>query len=587
MTWFLQRVLDLLELVVNWFYSRKYGAMVRRFGRGPAEDDGRRGLIILQIDGLAHHTLCEALARGYMPYLSRLIERDGCRLQPWWCGVPSSTPAIQGGLMYGNNWNVPAFRWYEKPSGRSVVAKNPRDARRLQDRLSRGRPGLLAEGSSYVNIFDGGARLSFFTISALGGERFFANMRGFSFALLLLLSPLRLLRIAGAVVWDFGRDLWQRLGGRFVTSLGPRRRPFSLLASLLQILASVIFREMQTFGILLDIYRRVPAIYANFYGYDDVAHQLGPLDAETARVLRGIDGRIREIDTNRRRFETRRAYDLFVISDHGMSPCTPFQELYGETLGALLARLVQHASRPVSLDESGSGPWRAGAETRYLLEELESIQSNLSPRGQRLAAALRNFVARRVPPEPGEEADWDLTRRCDLVLRNSGSVSLVYFNVTPYSMDLSEIELLYPGLLRRLVEHPGLGLILGRERGQPMAMTLRGPRHLYPLTDHLVRDLLDNLPNPALAAQQLARLLSFPDSGDLVIFGRWDNRGHVIAFEPHWATHGGLGGNQNLPFILMPPTVDWDLSAVTGPEHLHKLFLARYGRPGVTVNGDR
>ena len=57
MTWLLQRVLDLIELIVNWFYTRKYGAMARRFGRGTAEDDGRRGLIILQIDGLSHATL--------------------------------------------------------------------------------------------------------------------------------------------------------------------------------------------------------------------------------------------------------------------------------------------------------------------------------------------------------------------------------------------------------------------------------------------------------------------------------------------------------------------------------------------------
>ena len=59
-----QRVLDLIELIVNWFYTRKYGAMARRFGRGTAEDDGRRGLIILQIDGLSHATLQQAIGRG-------------------------------------------------------------------------------------------------------------------------------------------------------------------------------------------------------------------------------------------------------------------------------------------------------------------------------------------------------------------------------------------------------------------------------------------------------------------------------------------------------------------------------------------
>lgn len=576
MTWLLQRVLDLIELLVTWFNRRKYGAMARRMGRGAADADadGRRGLIILQIDGLSHATLQRALEQGAMPHLSRMMERDGYRLERWWCGVPSSTPAVQGGILYGNNDGIPAFRWYEKDTGKSMVAKHPRDARVLQDRLSAGRAGLLEGGSSYVNIYDGGARLSLFTISALGGERFFENVRGLGFALLLGFSPIRLLRLWKDVALDFVRDLWQRLVGRFDTRVGRRRRPFSLLSSLLQIVASVVFRELQTFGVLLDIYRRVPAIYANFYGYDDVAHQLGPLDGETERVLRGIDGRIREIDAARRRFADRRPYDLFVLSDHGMSPCTPFQERYGETLGQFMAGLAAR-DMPVELDETFSREWRTRRETGFLLEELDGISTHLSWRGQRLAGVLRNFVARRIPAD--DEQEYDLSRHRDLILRNSGTVSLVYFPLAAHQMDLSEVELVYPGLLRSLVEHPGLGLVLGRERGEAMAMTVRGPRRLLALDDPLLRDLLDNLPDPALAARQLARVACFANSGDLLLFGRWNAAGHAIAFEPHWATHGGIGGEQNHPFMLLPPGVDWDVSAITGPEQLYPLFMAGYG----------
>ncbi len=581
MTWLLQRVLDLIELLVTWFNRRKYGALARRLGRGAVSDpgdDGRRGLIILQIDGLSHATLQQALARGVMPHLRRMIERDGYRLERWWCGVPSSTPAVQGGILYGNNEEIPAFRWYEKASGKTMVAKHPRDARILQDRLSAGRIGLLEGGSSYVNIYDGGARQSLFTISALGGERFFENARGASLLLLLLLSPIRLLRLAKDVTLDFVRDLWQRLVGRFDTRVGRRRRPFSILSSLLQIIASVVFRELQTFGMLLDIYRRLPAIYANFYGYDDVAHQLGPLDGETERVLRGIDGRIREIDLTRRRFADRRPYDLFVLSDHGMSPCTPFQERYGETLGQFMATLAARDT-PVELDETFSREWRTRREAGFLLEELDGISAHLSWRSQRLAGVLRNFVARRIPAD--DEQEYDLSRHRDLILRNSGTVSLVYFPLAAHQMDLSEIELAYPGLLRSLVEHPGLGLVLGRERGEAMAMTVRGPRRLLNLDNSLIRDLLDNLPDPALAARQLARVACFANGGDLLLFGRWNAAGHAIAFEPHWATHGGIGGEQNRPFLLLPPDVDWDISAISGPEQLYPLFMAQSGRDGV------
>lgn len=578
MTWFLQRILDLIDLIVGWFNRRRYSALARQIGRDPAAPDERRGVILVQIDGLSHKTLSDAINAGALPNLKRLLERDGYRLERWWCGIPSSTPVVQSGLMYGNNWDVPGFRWYDKANGRTWVAKNPRDARQMQDRLSQGRIGLVEGGSSYVNIFDGGARLSLFTVSALGGARFFENARGMSLLVLMLLSPVRLLRTMAAGLWEFFRDLWQRLAARFDTRVGLRRRPFSVPAALFQIFAAIIFRELQTFGVLLDIYRRVPTVYTNYYGYDDLAHQLGPLDGETLRVLRGIDQRIREIDSTRRRFADRRPYDLIVLSDHGMSPCTSFKERYGQTLGELVASLVAQQTPEFVLDESADDPWSQGAEARFLLAELEGIKANLSARGQRLVAVLENFLARRVPS--GEETEWDLARHGDIILRNSGTISLVYFPLTAGRMDMSEIELIYPGLLRGLEEHPGLGLVLGRQDGQAMAMTVRGPRRLTDLSDPSIRDLLDNLPDRTLAAEQLSRLLSFPSCGDLVLLGRWNSRGQTIAFEPHWATHGGLGGEQNRPFIILPPGIDWDIASVTDPEQLHSLLMARYGGIG-------
>jgi hypothetical protein len=193
-----------------------------------------------------------------------------------------------------------------------------------------------------------------------------------------------------------------------------------------------------------------------------------------------------------------------------------------------------------------------------------------------LAAALRSFWARRLPVDG--ENEWDLSRQGDLIVRNSGTISLVYCHVTRHLLDMSEVELVYPGLLRGLVEHPGLGLVLGREGGEVVVMTVRGPRRLLNLQDPLVRDLLDNLPDRQMVARQLARLVTFPAAGDLVLLGRWNSQGRVIAFEPHWATHGGLGGEQNVPFMLLPPDVPWDVSTVTSPEQLYPLFMARYNQ---------
>ena len=148
-----------------------------------------------------------------------------------------------------------------------------------------------------------------------------------------------------------------------------------------------------------------------------------------------------------------------------MSPCTPFEERYGQTLGQFMTSLVEERHASVVVDEGRSDPWRSNTEARYLLQELQSIHANLSPRSQRLAGALRSFLARRVPID--DEHEWDLSRQGDLIVRSSGTISLIYFNVTTQQMDLSEIETRLP----RIAARPGRAARIGAD---PWARTRRG-----------------------------------------------------------------------------------------------------------------
>jgi hypothetical protein len=263
--------------------------------------------------------------------------------------------------------------------------------------------------------------------------------------------------------------------------------------------------------------------------------------------------------------------DLYVFSDHGLTPSIPFGQAYGRSLGEFVARQIGNA---VSWDEARGAPYRFRQQAGFLLDELAGIESHLSRRGQRLVQALRRWIQERTPPDP--ESPWDLARGSDVVVRASGSLAHVYFNVTRERMDVSEIAILYPDLLTVLAGHPGIGLVLGLENGRPVLVTSRGTVALE--TRFLAESgfLTPGLPDPAQTAADLARLVSFPHSGDLVMLGAWDGQGRVITFEDQTATHGGTFGPQDYPFFLTPPDAPLDLSRVTNAEQLYSYFMERY-----------
>ncbi|PKO23379.1 MAG: hypothetical protein CVU38_04315 [Chloroflexi bacterium HGW-Chloroflexi-1] len=570
MPWWLRQLVDFINWLAARISGRKYDELARRIGRDPemATAPDRPRFVAIQIDGLAHEYLLRALALGYTPTLQRLIAH-GYRLQRWRCGVPSSTPAVQAGILYGANWDIPAFRWYEKADGFAPSCKVPPHIDRIKARVVAGRPGILAGGSSYANMLDGDARLTLFTLSAMGRQRFFEQLRGLGWALLFGLIPWRTLRVIGLMIWELLRDLgrtgvlWAR--SRF-------RRRLKLVRPFLQVLTNILLGEVQAFGLLLDVYRGMPAIYANFYGYDEIAHQEGPLDREALRALRRIDNHIRQIDRVRRTCWP--DMDLYILSDHGMTPTVLFEALAGQSLGRFVA---SHVQASVVWDE-GWGQIdgeRKGREagllperSRWLLDELEGIEAHLSRRGQKLAQTLRRWLQDRTLPE--EDPDWDLARGSDVVVRSSGNLAHIYFNVTRERMAVSEIAILYPDLLEALVRQPGIGIVLGLEADRSVVVTHHGTAALT------ASWLPPGLPEPEQSAADLVRLVSFPHSGDLVLLGTWDEHGQVVTFEDQVATHGGIGGPQDYPFFLTPPDVPLDLSGITNARQLYPFFMRRY-----------
>ncbi len=575
MTWLLLRIVDLFDAIARWYYRRKFRAAARQLGRTPHDEDGRRGFIILEIDGLAYDYLQQAMREGHMPYLRRLILDRKLRLARWRCGLPSTTPAAQAGILYGNNWNIPGFRWYDKATQRSVMCKLPGSVRAIQERISAGRTGLLRGGSSYTNMFDGDARLALFTLSALGRDRLLENVRGLGFLILFGLDPVRVLKVIGLSLWTWLVYVAKRLASWL--RVRPRESHFTFLGPLLEIFNNVIFREVTTFSVMLDVYRGMPALYASYTGYDEIAHHFGADSWEAFRALRGLDKQIRQIDRMRQVYQ-RREYDLYILSDHGMTRSVPFERAYGQTLQAFIAaRTGQEVYTGEHSDESEG---ISEARVRFLLDEIRGLEAG--QRGglpARVLRATRHRLEEHLLAE-ALEAEWDLERRQDIVVRSSGSLSHIYFNVAAHPMDLGEVALLYPALLESLVQHEGVDIVAGRQGEEAVIAGQAGTLWLGPQGCRLEgENPLGHLADPEWAAEQLARVVHFPHAGDLILLGAWDGE-RVVSFEEQMASHGGLGGPQDWPFLAFPTGDGLSPRGIENAEDVYDRLVQVYGDTG-------
>ncbi|MGD2146215.1 MAG: alkaline phosphatase family protein [Anaerolineae bacterium] len=581
-TWFARRVLDLVGKLTDLYYRRKYGAMAQRLGRpgvSPGDDAGDMrvadgpGFILIQIDGLSHDHLMQAIGSGHMPHVSRLVATGRLAVAPWRCGLPSSTPAVQAGMMFGDRFDIPGYRWYEKDRGEIVTPQRLEQIRTVSDRISSGHRGILHGGSCYVSMFDGDADLALFTLTSLRRQRFFESIRGIGLLVLFLLSPLRVLRVVGLTLVNYLRNLSRRVTALLRPGvLSPR----DTLSPLLHALSTALFTEVQTFGIMLDIYRCVPAIYTNYTGYDELAHKLGPDHPAAFRLLRGVDQRILQINRMRTLYR-RRTYDLYLMSDHGNTPAVPFSRQSGRTLGE---HILAEVGKGHSVDETVETDTHLRERARHLCEELQALEERGSPRFRGTLVATRRRVARRM--RRGGALPYDLERKRDVIVSPSGSLAHVYFDVTERPLDLIEVMLVYPDLVDYLLKSPGIGAVMGRAEQRTIVLGRDGGTLDIGGEQGVVAS-----PHPlapygevAYTTDQVHRLAHFPHSGDLILLGEVLPDGTAVAFEEQIATHGGLGGPQGRPFIAWPPERPLTAEALNDAEDLYPYFMRHYQARG-------
>ncbi|HUH13939.1 MAG TPA: alkaline phosphatase family protein, partial [Longimicrobiales bacterium] len=320
------------------YYHLKFLPFTRERRQRRRQEDQRRGFVAIQLDALAYDDLERAFRRGWAPHLKRLIDRHGWELRRFPAGLPSATPAAQAAIFYGTKARIPAFRFYEKGEEKVLIGSKPKAMQFIRDRLPE--DGILRGGSSYVNLYDGGADRAVFTMAGKRPERFFRKMGGGRLALLVLLHPVRVLRMVLATLLEYLREERDRL----LSQMRGQSTYYWWYLPFLHIGTNVVLRELQTLAVLLDIYTGQPAIYTTYNAYDEFAHHFGPSSTTALKSVRALDRRVGEILRMLNRLPGR-PYDLYILSDHGQTPSVPYRIEFGETLGNTVeaaARLGVH-----------------------------------------------------------------------------------------------------------------------------------------------------------------------------------------------------------------------------------------------------
>ena len=301
--------------------------VARRQGRIARTDEP--GVVFLEIDGLALPILRRAMRDGSAPVMARWMEENGYRLTEWETDLSSQTGASQAGILLGSNEDIPAFRWVEKETATMMVCSSPQDCAEIERRRSTG-IGLLADGgASRGNLLSGDAEETILTVSRMEAEKganpgyraFLANGSNVTRALVLF-------------VWEVVLE-WTaaiRAMRRDVRPRGHRGGSYPFLRGAL----CVIVRDAIVFGVLTDMMRGRPAVYATFSSYDEVAHHSGLERADTMEALRKLDRQFGTIERARR--YAPRPYEIVVLSDHGQTQGATFKQRNGYGLDELVER---------------------------------------------------------------------------------------------------------------------------------------------------------------------------------------------------------------------------------------------------------
>jgi uncharacterized membrane protein YvlD (DUF360 family) len=553
-----------------------YRSVVKRQMRktGSIESDVP-GVLFLEIDGLAYDVLRRAMQDGNAPMMARWVQDGSHRLVGWETDWSSQTGAAQTGLLLGSNDGIPAFRWWDREQGKIVASSKPADVVAIEARLSTGKGLLHAGGASRSNMYSGDAPHSSLTIATLRRSERHTGRTGEAY-LAYFTNPFAFVRTFVLMVADVAKELWNANEQRRLDVWPRGHRGF--VYALIRAFMVVVQRDLAMAAVIGDVYAGRPVVYATFSGYDEVAHHSGIERPDALAVLRNLDqtfGRIARATE-----DAPRPYRIVVLSDHGQSQGATFFQRYGTTL----EEVVQEATRAsVEAGEMGD------EGLMHLSTTMTAAASAGGVTGQMARAATRRSRDEEGTVELGEDETPAASEGepPEIVALASGNLGLVSFPRLPGRVTLEELEERYPRLVPTLRDHPGVSFLLVRSAGVGPVVIGKSGRHF--VADGRVEGEDPLAPFGPSAAAKVRRTDGFPNCADIMVNSTyWDDLQEVAAFEELVGSHGGLGGLQQYPFLLVPTDLVVPDEVLVGPGAVHaqmRAWLAALGHAG--YDGDR
>ncbi len=468
-----------------------------------------RGLVLIQIDALSKKELEKALSAGRMPFLKNLIDAQGYELQSHYSGMPCSTASVQAELFYGVKSGVPAFTFFDRKTNRVFTMFNPEDALEIENRLEKqGRP-LLTGGSSYSNIYSGGAQEAHFCISNLGLGGITKNRYPLGFVILLTLHFYSLIRTGFLLIFEAvlavidcmrglisGKNLWKEL--KFVPS---------------RVAMCILLRELITIGAKIDVARGMPIIHLNLMGYHEQSHRRGSSSRFAHWTLRGIDDAVKRIWKAAHR-SVMRDYDVWLYSDHGQVETIPYERKFGKGIQQAVAEVFDGS---LSLSEKHHRTKSIGFLAR-------------------LGLRRSKFFSKIFPSHLTEDIKIPLVRAL-------GPAGHVYFSE---EIDSDTKDRFVDSLLQDA--HVPMVVLPNGGRG----IKVRTLQNQFDLPEQAHEILDSTSPYFEEMTKDLIAACHQYDAGDIIIYGRRRDMKEYCTFAMENGSHGGITREETEGFVLAP-----------------------------------